>query len=54
MFDNGMWMIWAIIIVPLPLVGLVLHEWWHNRQVEKYEEWEKEQAEQEKEAAAGL
>ena len=36
-----MWIIWAMLIAFVPLMGLVLYGWWHNRQVDKYEEWQK-------------
>jgi len=34
-----MWIIWAMLIVFVPIMGLILWGWWHNRQVDKYEEW---------------
>jgi len=32
-----------MLIVSIPLFGLMLWGWWHNRQVDKYEEWQKQQ-----------
>jgi high-affinity Fe2+/Pb2+ permease len=32
-----------MLIVSIPLFGLMLWGWWHNRQVDKYEEWKKQQ-----------
>jgi hypothetical protein len=29
--------------ISVPLFGLMLWGWWHNRQVDKYEEWKKQQ-----------
>jgi len=43
MWDNGMWMIWSILIVALPLVGLLVWEWWRNRQIDKHNEQQDEQ-----------
>jgi len=42
MWENGMWMIWGMLIVGLPVMALGLYGWWHNRQVDKYNEWVKE------------
>jgi len=42
-----MWMIWAIAGVGLPIMGVMMYGWWHNRQVDKYNEWVKEHGEQE-------
>jgi high-affinity Fe2+/Pb2+ permease len=36
-----MFIIWAMLIAFVPLMGLILYGWWHNRQVDKYEEWQK-------------
>jgi len=47
MWENGMWMIWSILIVAIPLGGLAFYGWWHNRQVDKYNQWVKEHGEQE-------
>ena len=38
-----MWIIWAMLIVSIPIMGVMLWGWWHNRQVDKYEEWKKQQ-----------
>jgi len=38
-----MWIIWAMLIAFVPLMGLILWASWHNRQVDKYEEWLKQQ-----------
>nr|AGS52924.1 hypothetical protein [uncultured bacterium contig00019] len=43
-----MWMIWLILIVTVPLLGLAAYGEWRNRQVDKYNEWKKQQEEQEK------
>jgi hypothetical protein len=32
-----------MLIAFVPLMGVILYGWWHNRQVDKYEEWLKEQ-----------
>jgi len=41
-----MWMIWAILMVSLPVLALSLYGWWNERQNEKYNEWKKHQEEQ--------
>ena len=38
-----MLIIWAMLIAFVPLMGVILWGWWHNRQVDKYEEWKKQQ-----------
>lgn len=38
-----MFIIWAMLIMGIPLMGIILWSWWHNRQVDKYNEWLKEQ-----------
>ena len=38
-----MWIIWAMLAISIPLMGVMLWGWWHNRQVDKYEEWQKQQ-----------
>jgi len=37
-----MWMIWAMAGVGLSVMGVMIYGWWHNRQVDKYNEWIKE------------
>jgi hypothetical protein len=32
--------------ISIPLFGVMLWGWWHNRQVDKYEEWQKQQAQE--------
>jgi hypothetical protein len=27
--------------ISIPILGVMLWGWWHNRQVDKYEEWKK-------------
>jgi nitrogen fixation-related uncharacterized protein len=36
-----MYIIWMMLGVTIPLFGVMLWGWWHNRQVDKYEEWKK-------------
>jgi len=38
-----MLIIWMMLIAFVPLMGLILWASWHNRQVDKYEEWLKQQ-----------
>jgi len=38
-----MWVIWSMLGISVPLFGVILWGWWHNRQVDKYEEWKKQQ-----------
>jgi hypothetical protein len=42
-----MWLIWGMLIVGIPLLGLAAYAEWNNRQARKYDEWEKQQKEQE-------
>jgi hypothetical protein len=35
-----------MLIAAIPLLLLMLWGWWHNRQVDKYEEWQKQQAQE--------
>jgi len=42
-----MFVIWGPLIVVLPVMGLMLWGWWHNRQVDKYNEWVKTHGEEE-------
>jgi hypothetical protein len=46
-----MWLIWGMLIVGVPLMGLALYGLWNERQAEKYKEWKKQQEEQEKNGA---
>jgi len=39
--------IWIIAGVALPIMGIMLYGWRHNRQVDKYNEWVKEHGEPE-------
>jgi hypothetical protein len=32
-----------MLIVSIPLFGVMLWGWWHNRQADKYQEWLKQQ-----------
>jgi uncharacterized membrane protein YedE/YeeE len=43
-----MWIIWSILGVSLPIFAVCLYGWWNNRQVDKDNEWKKQQEEQEK------
>jgi hypothetical protein len=38
-----MWMILLMLGVGLPTIGIGLYGWWHNNQVDKYNEWKKQQ-----------
>jgi hypothetical protein len=38
-----MWMIWAMLGVGLPVLAVGLYGWWHNKKVDEYNEWEKQQ-----------
>jgi hypothetical protein len=40
-----MYILLPMLIVSVPLFGLMLWAWLHNRQVDKYEEWKKQQSE---------
>jgi len=45
-----MWIIWYVLFVWLSIMGVVFYGWWHNRQVDKYNEWVKEHGEEEEAA----
>jgi hypothetical protein len=38
-----MWLIFGMLIVGIPLLGLAIYAEWNNRQVDKYNEWKKQQ-----------
>jgi len=38
-----MWILWSMLGISIPIFGAILWGWWHNRQVDKYEEWKKKQ-----------
>jgi len=37
-----MFVIWGPLVMGISLMGLAVYGWWHNRQVDKYNEWIKE------------
>jgi len=47
LWNDGWWVVFAQLIVAIPLGGLAFWGWWHNRQVDKYNEWVKEHGEPE-------
>ena len=46
-----MLIIWMMLGISIPIFGVMLWGWWHNRQVDKYEEWLKQQEQQQEQGS---